>query len=107
MKRVVEFTDDNFKQEVLDCATLVLVDFWATWCSPCKAMMPVVEEVARELGGTVKIGKLNVDENPDATQRSFVMNIPTLLFFKGGREVGRMVGVNPKEKLVKEIEALA
>ncbi len=103
---MVEFTDGNFKKEALEAKVPVVIDFWATWCGPCKAMTPVIEELGREFDGKVKIGKLNVDENPAVTEQHSVFNIPTLIFFKGGKEVDRLVGINPKTKISKKIEGL-
>lgn len=105
-KEVLELTDANFKKEVLESKIPVLVDFWAVWCGPCKAMAPVVEELAREFDGRIKTGKLNVDENPNTAQNYSVFNIPTLVFFKKGEETGRIVGINPKERILKKIEGL-
>jgi thioredoxin 1 len=103
---MVEFTDRNFKKEVLEAKEPVVIDFWATWCGPCKAMMPVMEELGREFHGKAKIGKLNVDDNPAITEQHGVFNIPTVIFFKGGKEADRLVGINPKAKLSKKIEEL-
>lgn len=103
---MVEFTDGNFKKEVLEAKVPVVVDFWATWCGPCKAIMPIMEELGKELGPKAKIGKLNVDENPAIAEQYSVFNIPTLLFIKGGKEVDRLVGINPKAKISKKIEGL-
>jgi len=105
-KLVYEFTDNNYESEVVNSKIPVVIDFWATWCSPCKAMLPIIDEVAKEFEGRAKIGKLNVDDNPGVAQNSSVMNIPTLIFFKGGKEVNRLVGINPKEKIAKELEKL-
>lgn len=101
---VVEFTEENFQQEVLQASTPVLVDLWAAWCGPCRMIAPVVEEMAGKYQGKVKIGKLNVDDHPAIAAQHRVMNIPTLLLFKGGQEIDRLVGVQPKEELVRRIE---
>ncbi len=94
------FTDSNFSQEVLGAGEAVLVDFWAPWCGPCQMMGPVVESLAHEMEGKkVKIGKLNVDDNPAMAQQYNVMSIPTFLVFKEGKVVDQMVGGVPKEKL--------
>ena len=101
---VVEFSDSNFEQEVTKSATPVLVDMWAAWCGPCRILTPVVEELAGKYQGKMKMGKLNVDDYPALAGQFRVMNIPTLLLFKGGAEVDRIVGVVPKEELTRRIE---
>ncbi|HLG50847.1 MAG TPA: thioredoxin [Chloroflexota bacterium] len=97
-------TDSTFEEEVLKSPTPVLVDFWATWCGPCRMIAPVLEEVAQEKEGSLKVAKLDVDENPQTAQRYGVMSIPTLLIFKNGREVGRLVGYMPKAQLLQKID---
>ncbi len=104
MANVTEFTDANFQQEVLQAAEPVLVDFWAPWCGPCRMIAPVVEELAGEYGGAVKVGKINIDDNPGPAQTYGVMNIPTLLLFKQGEVVDRQVGAGSKEMLKSWIE---
>ena len=100
-----EFTDDNFQQEVLDSTDGVLVDFWAPWCGPCRQIAPLIDQLAEDHAGTsVKIGKINIDENPNVTGQYGIQSIPTLLLFKGGEVVERFVGMPPKAKLE---EALA
>jgi thioredoxin 1 len=101
-----EFTDANFQKKVLDTDKLTLVDFWATWCGPCRQMGPVVEDLAKEFSGNVNIGKLNVDNNPNVCMKYNVTSIPTILFIKNGKVVDRVVGVYPKAKLEKKIKAL-
>lgn len=103
---VAEFTDSNFEQEVLQSSQPVLVDLWAAWCGPCRLIAPMVEELAGSYQGKVKIGKLNVDDYPQIAGQFRVMNIPTLLLFKGGKEVDRVVGVRPKEELVRRLDQL-
>ena len=95
----VEFTDANFATEVLKSDKPVLVDFWAPWCPPCKMIGPVVEKLSNDLATVCKIGKLNVDENPQVAQEYGVMNIPTLLLFKNGDLVGKTMGFQPEPKL--------
>lgn len=101
---VLELTEGNFEQEVVRSATPVLVDLWAAWCGPCRMITPVVEELAGTYQGKLKIGKLNVDDHPAVAAQHRVMNIPTLILFKDGQEVDRMVGVQPKEELVRRLE---
>jgi thioredoxin 1 len=100
---VVNLQDATFEQEVLKSDTPVLVDFWAVWCGPCKAIAPAVEELAREYKGKVKVAKLDVDNAQQTAQRYGIRSIPTLLVFKGGRVVDTIVGAVPKSKLVDAI----
>jgi thioredoxin 1 len=95
------FTDSAFDQEVLKSDTPVLVDFWAPWCGPCRAMAPTVDAIASEYEGRVKVGKLNTDDNPGTTMRFSIRSIPTLLLFKGGQVVEHRVGAMPKPEVVK------
>ena len=100
----LELTAGNFEQEVLKSTTPTLVDLWAAWCGPCRLIAPVVEELATTYNGKLKVGKLNVDDHPQVAAQYGVMNIPTLLLFKGGKEVDRIVGVQPKPELVRRID---
>ena len=99
-----EFTDQNFDQEVLKSDKPTLVDFWAPWCGPCQMMGPIIEDLAKEVGDKAKVGKLNVDENPEMAQKFGVMSIPTLKIFKGGQIVKEFVGVQSKEALKAELD---
>lgn len=106
MKHTIELTEKNFKGEITESKTPAIVDFWADWCMPCKMISPVVDEAAKEFAGKIKVGKVNVDENTGLATELTVMNIPTLVFFKGGKEVGRAVGVLSKKELLKKAEEL-
>jgi thioredoxin 1 len=97
--------DEDFQATVLSSDTPVLVDFWAEWCVPCHMVSPVVEEIGNEQGEKLKVAKLNTDENPQATQRYGVMSIPSLLLFKGGEEVARVIGAKPKEEILRNLNA--
>ena len=101
----VEFTSSNFQNEVLSSDKPVLVDFWAEWCGPCNMIGPVVEEIHNEYLGKAVIGKLNVDENPDISMNYSVRSIPTLLIFKGGEVVDKIVGAVPKSQIIKQLES--
>ncbi|MBI3320988.1 MAG: thioredoxin [Candidatus Omnitrophica bacterium] len=101
---VVELSDSNFEREVIQSKTPVLVDLWAAWCGPCRLIAPVVEELAGTYQGKMKMGKLNVDDYPALAGQYRIMNIPTLLLFKGGKEADRIVGVVPREELTRRIE---
>jgi thioredoxin 1 len=97
--KVVTFTDGNFDSDVLKAGTPVLVDFWAEWCGPCRAMGPTIDALATDYGEKVTIGKLNVDENPSVTTRYMVRGIPTVMLFKGGELVDQVVGLVDKGSL--------
>jgi thioredoxin 1 len=101
---VSEVTDNNFQAEVLESDIPVLVDFWAPWCGPCRAVAPVVEEIAGEKAGQLKVSKLNTDENQQTAIQYNVLSIPTLIVFKNGQEVKRVTGAYPKKRLEAEIE---
>jgi thioredoxin 1 len=100
----VPVTDSSFQSEVLSAAQPVLVDFWAAWCGPCKMVAPIVEEIATEHEGKLKVVKLDVDENPQRAMEFGVMSIPTLIVFKNGQPVERVVGYMPKTKLMQAIQ---
>ncbi|BCN32997.1 thioredoxin [Anaeromicropila herbilytica] len=101
----LKFTDENFEQEVIKADTLVLVDFYADWCGPCKMMAPVIDELSSDFEGTIKVGKLNVDNSPATSSKYKVMTIPTLLFIKNGEVVDTIIGVVPKATLVEKINS--
>jgi thioredoxin 1 len=99
-----DVTDADFEERVLGSDGVVLVDFWAEWCVPCHMVSPVVEEIGRDKGEALQVAKLNIDDNPDVTRRFGVMSIPTLMLFKDGEEVARVVGARGKDALLKEID---
>jgi len=98
-EKVIAFTDANFEREVIQSDIPVLVDFWATWCAPCKAIAPLVDAVADEYAGKVKVGKVNVDENQATPGKYGVRGIPTIILFKGGAVIDQIVGAVPKSQL--------
>ncbi len=100
---VAPVSDKSFQADVLDSKEPVLVDFWAEWCGPCRAVGPVLEEVAGELQGKLKIVKLNVDENPETAAKYGIQSIPTLMIFKNGELASRQIGASPKAKIVQWI----
>ena len=99
-----DVTDQDFEERVLKSEEPVLVDFWAEWCVPCHMVSPVVEEIGQEKGESLRVAKLNIDENPEVTRRFGVMSIPTLIVFKEGQEKARVVGARSKEAIMREIE---
>lgn len=96
-------TDNDFKKEILEGKGLVLVDFWAAWCTPCVVLSPLIDEIAKELEGKIKVYKLNVDQNPNTSMQYQVMSIPTIMFFKDGELVDQMVGLQPKQNYIETI----
>lgn len=99
-----EFTDSNFQAEVLDSDKLTLIDFWAEWCGPCRAIGPVIEELSKEWEGKVNVGKVNVDHNPQLSMNYGITAIPAILFIKNGQVVDKLVGAQPKGNFVRKIE---
>lgn len=105
MSSIAQLTDATFSEEVNASSLPVVVDFWAEWCGPCKQIAPVLEEISSENSETLRVGKVNVDENQGLARQYDVMSIPTLLVFKDGAPVGRIVGAKPKAQLLQEIES--
>lgn len=103
-KNVLTATDQNLESEVLKNSEVTLIDFWAEWCGPCKALGPTIDALADQFVGKVKVYKLNVDENPDAAQRFRVRGIPTVVILKGGEVVDQLVGNQPKDSFITAIE---
>jgi thioredoxin 1 len=101
----LEFTDSNFQTEVLESDKLSVIDFWAEWCGPCRAIGPVIEELSKEYDGKVKIGKVNVDNKQQLSINYGITSIPAILFVKNGQVVDKLVGAQPKSNFVKKIEA--
>lgn len=99
----MEVTDANFETEVVKSDKPVLVDFWAEWCAPCRMIAPIVEELAKEYDGSLKVGKLDVDSNPQVSMQFGIRSIPTLLIFKGGRVVDQVIGAVPKRILTEKV----
>jgi thioredoxin 1 len=107
MTKLHEFTDANFQSEVLESDQPVLVDFWAPWCGPCRAVGPTIEELADQFDGTVKVGKLNIDENSQAPTGFNIQSIPAVLLFKDGKVVETMVGVQSKDQYEQALNRFA
>jgi len=103
MSDIINTTDSNFDNDIYDENKLVLVDFWAEWCGPCKMIGPIIEEIAEENKERIKVLKLNIDENKNIPIKFGIMNIPTILFFKNGKEVERIIGAHPKRNILKKI----
>lgn len=106
MSSPITVTDDNFEAEVKNSKIPVLVDFWATWCGPCKMIAPFLEEIAGEFEGKIKVVKMDVDSNPKTPASFSIMSIPSLLFFKNGKVVEHLVGAQPKAQLVSKVEKI-
>ena len=105
-KKYLTLGDDNFQSEVIESSELVMVDFWAEWCAPCKRIAPAVEELASEFHGQAKVGKVDVDANPTTSSQYGIRSIPTMLFFKGGQVVDRVVGLASKKDLAEKLNSL-
>ncbi len=101
----LELTDSNFQNQVLESDKLTLVDFWAEWCGPCRAIGPVIEELSKEYNGKINVGKVNVDLNPNLSVNYGITSIPAILFIKGGKVVDKQIGAVPKSMLDKKIQA--
>jgi thioredoxin 1 len=106
MSKEVVLTKENFKAEVLESKVPVLVDFWATWCGPCRMIGPIVDELAGEYEGRAKVGKVNSEEQPDLSGEYGVISIPTIIFFKNGKPVDQITGAVPKSAIAKKLDAL-
>ncbi len=100
---VITITKENYDEEVIKSPVPVLLDFWATWCGPCRMLSPIVDEIANEVEGKAKIGKINVDEQPDLAQQFGIMSIPTLVFMKNGEIVAKEVGVRSKQAILDKL----
>jgi len=105
-EKISHLKDDSFDKEIVKSKGVALVDFWAAWCMPCKMVAPVVEAIAKDYSGKIKVAKVEVDEAGETATRFNIMNIPTLIIFKDGREAERIVGVTPKEEIAKKLDAL-
>jgi thioredoxin 1 len=101
----LEITEENFQKEVMESEIPVLLDFWAVWCGPCKALTPIMEELAVEYEGKLKVGKVDVDNNQKLSEKYGVRSIPTMIIFKGGADVDKMIGALPKQRIVQRLGA--
>lgn len=101
---IIEISDSNFESEVVNSDVPVLVDFWAPWCGPCRAIAPIVEEISSTYEGKIKVGKMNVDENQSTTMKFGIRSIPTIIMFKGGEAVDQIIGAVPKGEIEKVVE---
>jgi thioredoxin 1 len=102
----LELTDKNFKTEILDAQILSIVDFWASWCMPCRMIAPILEEIAKDYSGKLKVGKVNVDNESNLAAQYSIMSIPALLFFKDGKVVTQIIGAVPKEHIEEKLKSL-
>ena len=101
---IIEISDSNFESEVVNSDLPVLIDFWAPWCGPCRAIAPLVEEISSSYAGKIKVGKMNVDENQSTTMKFGIRSIPTLIMFKGGEAVDQIIGAVPKSEIERVVE---
>jgi thioredoxin 1 len=101
---IIEISDSNFESEVVNSDVPVLVDFWAPWCGPCRAIAPIVEEISSSYEGKIKVGKMNVDENQSTTMKFGIRSIPTIIMFKGGEAVDQIIGAVPKGEIERVVE---
>lgn len=106
MGHPVEITDDNFQKEIIESSLPAVVDFGATWCPPCRALEPIIEQLVDEFEGQVKIGAVNVDNCRDTAGKYGIMSVPTVIFFKNGQEIERLVGLSPKDVMKVKIQTL-
>ena len=106
MSKVVDLTDDNFDAEVLKSGSPVLVDFAAEWCGPCKRLAPIIDELAGEYAGKVKVARVDVDESRESASKYNIMSVPTMIFFKGGKPVDQVIGLVPKKSLEDKLKSL-
>lgn len=102
----LNITDQDFEAEVLKSEQPVLVDFWASWCGPCQMLAPIIEEIAEEFQGKIKVVKIDVDANPQSAQKYNILSIPTVIFFKNGQALTQLIGVQPKERFEEEIKKI-
>ncbi len=102
----IDITDQTFDEEVIKSDKIVMVDFWAVWCGPCQMMGPIIEDIGKEFEGKIKVGKVNVDENPQAARKYDILSIPTIKFYKNGQVIDELIGLRPKELLAKKISSL-
>jgi thioredoxin 1 len=106
MGNALDFTDDNFQKEVIESSQPVIVDFSATWCGPCRQLSPIIDDLAKEYAGKVKVGKVDIDQSQEVAGKFGIMSVPTVLFFKGGQKVDTLVGLNPKSVYKSKIDSL-